>query len=335
MKRFLAVMLVLAAVLGMCACSGPITPSDPTSGESIPTTPEVPTAAPTEPWPTEAQKSEAVTNVELLIAGLSEISMEDEMALITLNHIQELYNALSPAEKAQVENYAAYEAAWDNYNALANKAAAEEIINAIANMGDATYKNRQAVIDAMKLYNSADQSIQAHVTNADDLKAAAATVAEAMMDKMAKEEDWVRGLAFYYHSQWPRGKEYWYADQRCFALPYLGTEGNSIWLRFVCNYTNDNWVFFERITFACDDERYYKTFSYYDVVRDNDGGEVWEYMDMDVNAYEIEILEAIASSSKTVIRFEGDEYVYDFTVSKKDKEAIRFTLDLYYLLGGK
>lgn len=335
MKRFLTVMLVLATIFSLCACAGPVTPSTPSNNHPAPTSPEAPTAAPTQPQPTEPQKSEAVINVELLIAGLSEISMEDEMALTTLNHIQELYDALSSAEKAQVENYAVYEAAWDSYNTLANKAAAEEIINAIANMGDATYKNRQAVIDAMKLYNSADQKVQTHVTNADDLKAAAATVAEAMMDKMAKEEDWVRGLAFYYHSQWPRGKEYWYADERCFALPYLGKDGNSVWLRFVCNYTDDDWVFFKSITFACDDERFYKTFSYYDIVRDNDGGEVWEYIDMGVGAYEISILEAIANSEKTVIRYSGDDYARDFTVKQKDKDAIRFTLDLYYLLGGK
>ena len=103
----------------------------------------------------------------------------------------------------------------------------------------------------------------------------------------------------------------------------------------MCNYTDDGWVFFKKITFACDDQRFYKVFSYYDVVRDNGGGDVWEYIDMDVNASEINILEAIAGSEKTIIRFEGDDYYRDFTVSAKDKEAIRFTLDLYYLLGGK
>jgi hypothetical protein len=267
-----------------------------------------------------------------MIAALGEITTDSEAVL---NNIQAAYDALTSSEKADVANAGALQNAWASYYALVNKAAAAEIDAAIANMGEATYKNRQAVIDAMKLYSAAAKEVQTHVSKADELKAAAATVAKAMMDKMAKEEDFVRNLAFYYHSQWPRGKEYWYADQRCFALPYLGKQGNSVWLRFVCNYTDNDWVFFKKITFACDDQRFYKIFSYYDIVRDNGGGDVWEYIDMDVNATEIKILEAIASSEKTIIRFEGDNYYSDFTVSTKDKEAIRFTLDLYYLLGGK
>ena len=329
MKRFLAILLVLATVLALCAC-GAIDSNDPTkspSSQDQPTNPPV-----TTPQPTEPKKSDAVLEVEATIAALGDITIN---SLALLDKAQSAYDALSSSEKKDVENYATLVAAWNSYNALVNQAAAAEIVAAIDNMGEATYKNRQAVIDAMKLYNAASKEVQACVTNADTLKSAASTVAKAMMDKMAAEEDFVRNLSFYYHSQWPRGKEYWYADQRCFALPYLGKQGNDVWLRFVCNYTDNSWVFFKKITFACDDQRFYKTFSYYDIVRDNDSGDVWEYIDMDVNATEIKIMEAIASSEKTIIRFEGDNYYSDFTVTAKDKEAIRFTLDLYYLLGGK
>ena len=336
MKRIIAALLVLVTVLGLCACGEDATTT--TGGQSnnnvaTTTKPAVqPTVPPTVPPTTQPQKSDAVINAEKLIDDLGEITLDSEAAL---NAAQSAVDALTKQDRQMVENMDKLESAWETYKQLCNEAAAEVIEQAIAGMGDATYKNRQNVIDTMKLYNSADAKVKACVDNADVLMEAAATVAKAMLGKMAAEEDFVRNMAFYYHSQWPRGKEYWYADERCFALPYLGKQGNDVWLRFVCNYTRRDWVFFKKITFACYDQRFYKSFSYYDVVRDNSGGRVWEYIDMDVNATEIKILEAIASSEKTIIRFEGDDYYYDFTVTTKDKEAIRFTLDLYYLLGGK
>ena len=101
----------------------------------------------------------------------------------------------------------------------------------------------------------------------------------------------------------------------------------------VCNYTADDWVFFKQITFAVDDERYTKYFNYFDVTRDNGGGDVWEYIDVDVSEgnYE-EILGAIAGSSETIVRFEGDDYYRDFTISAGDKEAIRQMLTAYQAL---
>ena len=333
MKRILAMILLLATVLSLCACGTDTTePTKAPSGQVQPTNPQQATQP---PQPTEPKKSEAVLNVESLIASLGELTDASEATYKRITEIQAVYNSLTKAEQAQVENYSVLEAALKTYDSLVLKADAAKIEEAINAMGEATYNNRQAVINAMKLYNAAEKNVQALVSNADTLKNAATTVAKAMMAKMAVEEDFVRNLSFYYHSQWPRGKEYWYADQRCFALPYLGKQGNDVWLRFVCNYTDDDWVFFKKITFACDDQRFYKSFSYFDIVRDNGGGDVWEYIDMDVNATEIKILEAIASSTKTIIRFEGDDYYRDFTVSAKDKDAIRFTLDLYYLLGGK
>ena len=332
MKKLVSIVLLLAMALSFVACG--TGSENPTGEQNKPNNNNPIVTAPVETVPptTVPQKSDAVVAVEKLIEALGDITVDSKDML---DEVQSAVDALSTKEKAMVENMSKLEAAWASYNALVLEAAAAEIEEVIATMGDATYKNRNAVIAAMKLYNNASAEVQACVSNAEELKEAAKTVAKAMLDKMVVEEDFVRNLSFYYHSQWPRGKEYWYADERCFALPYLGKQGNDVWLRFVCNYTKKDWVFFKKITFACDDARFYKTFSYYDVVRDNSGGRVWEYIDMDVNATEIKILEAIASSEKTIIRFEGDNYYYDFTVTSKDKEAIRFTLDVYYLLGGK
>ena len=41
------------------------------------------------------------------------------------------------------------------------------------------------------------------------------------------------------------------------------------------------------------------------------------------------MLWAIANSTETIIRFEGDDYYRDFTVTAKDKDSIRQMLTIY------
>ena len=70
------------------------------------------------------------------------------------------------------------------------------------------------------------------------------------------------------------------------------------------------------------------------MIRDNDT-EVWEYVNTaDVTEDDIEMFWAIANSEKTIVRFEGDEYYSDFTVSQADKDAIREVLTAYEALQG-
>ncbi len=43
----------------------------------------------------------------------------------------------------------------------------------------------------------------------------------------------------------------------------------------------------------------------------------------------IEMLCKIADSEETIIRFIGDDYKYDYTVTSDDKTAIKHVLELY------
>ena len=98
-------------------------------------------------------------------------------------------------------------------------------------------------------------------------------------------------------------------------------------MRVVYNFTDDDWVFFKKITVAADEKRYYRSFEDYDIVRDVDGG-VREYIDID-GVSDVEMLLAIANSKETIVRFEGEEFVYDFIVKEIDKRAIREVLLVY------
>ena len=73
-------------------------------------------------------------------------------------------------------------------------------------------------------------------------------------------------------------------------------------------------------------------FNYFDVTRDNDYGVVWEYADCPVSESDIDLLWAVANSSQTIVRFEGDDYRYDHTVSESDKQAIRDVLTAFEAL---
>lgn len=210
-----------------------------------------------------------------------------------------------------------------------------ELINAI---GTVSIDNGSAIEAAQAAYDSLSDAAKAYVSNASTLtaahqeyKALLKAEAEQLLKGMTVEKDAVRGLSFYYPSAFPYYSSYgyWAADIRSFVLPYLGMQNNSVWLRLICHYTDDDWIFFDKITFAVDDQRFYKYFSYYDVTRDNEYGDVWEYVDIEVGDSEIELLEAIANSSNTIIRFEGDDYYEDITVSDKDKKAIKQMLTVY------
>ena len=267
--------------------------------------------------------------VEEAIAAIGTVTVDSGEAVETA---RALYDA-SPAEvQALVENFSDLEAAEETLSGLK----VEEAIRLIDAIGTVTADSREAVEAAQTAYDALTQEDAAKVTNASTLEAAATQLktlleqqANSLLSTMRVETDAVRGMNFYYPQAFPYYTDYWGADVRCFALPYLGRSGDDVWLRLVCDYTADDWIFFKQITFAVDDQRYYKTFNYFDVVRDNAYGDVWEYVDIEVGSSEEELLWAIANSTQTIVRFEGDDYYYDFTVSANDKQAIRDMLTVY------
>ncbi len=144
------------------------------------------------------------------------------------------------------------------------------------------------------------------------------------------EEDRIQNINFYS----PKALKYysngsWAADVRCFILPYLGRNDSSVWLRLIYNYTGSDWVFFEKVIVVADGQKFEKSFDYSDIVRDNEAYSVWEYVDDTVSASDEKMLWAIANSKETLVRFQGDDYMHDFTVNATDKQAIREVMTAY------
>lgn len=365
MKRLLTVILALALILSLTAC-GKSKEAQAVDDQIIAIgtvsldSEAAIKAAEAALKALEPKAAEQVENVAMLEAARAELNIlttaakvDDAIKAIgtvtldsesTITAARKLFDSSSADVQAKVSAAAdltAAEATLKELIAAEEKASqqrADAVASLISAIGTVTLDSEAAIKAAQDAYDSLSQTDAAKVSNIGNLKAAADTLKglkkQAVMSQLKNfksEVDKVRNLSFYYPPAFPYSTSagYWYADQRSFVLPYMGMQGNDVWLRLVCNYTSDDWVFFKKITFAVDDQRFYETFKYSEVTRDNAAGDVWEYVDLDVGKSEIEMLWAIANSTETIIRFEGDDYYRDFTVTAKDKDSIRQMLTIY------
>ncbi|RJX40847.1 hypothetical protein D3P09_02155 [Paenibacillus pinisoli] len=151
----------------------------------------------------------------------------------------------------------------------------------------------------------------------------------AATGKMRKEYDEITERTFYTDKTSAK-----YVNSNSFHI-YFGTqEGSSPWLRIAIRYTGDDWVFMDSYTIKADDETYTVSPSYGEIQRDNGYSGVWEYYDGNVSKYEMEMIKAIISSKKTLIRHQGDQFHYDRTVTAAEKKALQNVLDAYKAMGG-
>lgn len=218
---------------------------------------------------------------------------------------------------------------------------AAEVDNAIATIGTVTLESKDAIAEAKAAYNALSTEDKAKVANYSVLEAAEteykalvdaekANVLETYKSKFNVEVDKVQKLSWYMPKNMPE-----YIDERCYVIPYIGIQNDNIWVAVRYNYTEDDWIFWENLTIVADDETFYKTVGYYNTVRDNDAGYVWEYYDDTFNYNEsidstsFKQLKAMADATETIIRFEGDDYYYDLTLSSADKAMINDVLDMY------
>lgn len=307
MKKYLVVIMAVLMALCLCACG----------------------------------KSEAVKAAEEKIAAIGEVTLDSEKRI---SAAEKAVEKLSDDELKQLDKAEELKKAREAYEELVleNKAAAVDSV--IDQIGEVTLESAEKINAAQQAFEQLTEKEKGKVKNASLLnqaeeklaalqkqeKEAKRTEALKLLDNMRLDEDKVRHLKFYYPKAW-RFNSYgnWIADTRCFILPYIGMDDNgNVWIRVVYNFTDDDWVFFKKITVAADDERYYRSFKYFDIVRDNDGGQVWEYIDTD-GASDVTMLWAIVNSKETIVRFEGDDYSHDFTVRESDKQAIKEALLVY------
>ncbi len=277
--------------------------------------------------------TEARTNFDKLkkvydaIENLGEVTLDN---MSDVENARKLFDDCDETLQEQITNKDTLVAAEKTMESLE----AKEVEKAISKLGKITFESKEEIEKVEKLYKGLSDNAKKEVSNYDVLK-----TARADFDKIAKTEgakkakaafsvlksdyDKVQNITWYQSSARP-----YYADTRSFVLPYIGIQNGNAWMRLEYWYTGDSWIFWENLTIMVDGKKYYYFAGNFGTERDNDS-EVWEYVDKEATEKDIEMLQAIADSEETIVRFQGDNYHYDLTISASDKKAIQSVLTAY------
>lgn len=270
------------------------------------------------------------------IAAIGEVTLESAEAI---DAARKIYDDCEPEVKALVQNAGDLDAAAEKLSSLR----VGQVEEAIAAIGEVTLESAEAIQTARDAYDALSKEDAAKVQNAGDLTAADERIAalkkeqgEAMLANFYHQYDQVTAIDWYYPKAYPyyTADNLWGVDIRSFVLPYIGRDKNGrMWMRLVCHYYGDDWIFFERAIFSIDGENQVKSFKRSDINRDHDGGYVWETADIAADSSEQSLMWDIVNSTQTIVRLEGN-YIHDITVSDTDKTAMREILTCFEALNG-
>ena len=158
------------------------------------------------------------------------------------------------------------------------------------------------------------------------------SIGKEALQNMNTTYDKVKKITWYEHKNMPK-----YVDICCYIYPYIGrADDGKTWVIVRLNYTDaqtdTGWLFFDHVIFSVDGENTTKQFRYSDINRDNDT-EVWENVDFEAIASDFTLLQNIADSTETIIRFESSKHYVDHIVTDNEKAAITDVLAAYdYLM---
>jgi len=143
--------------------------------------------------------------------------------------------------------------------------------------------------------------------------------AEKLLKTFKVSKDEFEGTTFYRDPRTP------YYTNVNFIYPYIGQKGNNYWLRLKFQYAADDWLFINKGILLIDGEKFTVTGNW---KRDNNS-RIWEWLDIPVNDNELLILNKIANSKSAKIRYVGDKYYNDRNITRKEKNIIKKTLEIY------
>jgi len=143
------------------------------------------------------------------------------------------------------------------------------------------------------------------------------------LSRLKKTTDKIEGINFYQHPNQPR-----YTNSRSTVYLYIGRriKPKHTWLQMKVQYASKDWLFVTKVTAWYDGQK--QTLISGRFKRDNNSS-IWEWVDVSPDSRQTGILYAMANAKKVILRFEGQQYRKDVTLSKRDKRAIREVLRAY------
>lgn len=150
------------------------------------------------------------------------------------------------------------------------------------------------------------------------------------LSKLRKTTDEVEGITWYYDKTTSK-----YDDTNNAHL-YIGVqESGDPYLRLRIRYASDSWLFIQQYIFRSGRRQIYDHAWILGVNRDNSGGGIWEWYDATPTADDLDMIRTIIASDKAILRYSGQQYYDDRTISSEEKKAFQNVLDAYEALGGK
>lgn len=123
-----------------------------------------------------------------------------------------------------------------------------------------------------------------------------------------------------------------YTNRNGIYLYFAEKEGKVEPLRFRIQYHSSEWLFFKKVQFSIDRTAYeYVPMS---TETDNGSGKIWEWFDERLTGSDRNLIYALADADTAKMKFIGHQYYDIRTISKKQIEDIKKTLELYTAMGG-
>jgi hypothetical protein len=116
---------------------------------------------------------------------------------------------------------------------------------------------------------------------------------------------------------------------------YIGKKNDTVWLRFRMAYCASDWLFVHSAVFKVDGEKYELHYGILDDWERKYSSSVQEWKDVVVDAYIWNIINKIADSEKTLMRYEGQQSSSDREISTAEKLALKDVILAYQAMGGK
>jgi hypothetical protein len=151
---------------------------------------------------------------------------------------------------------------------------------------------------------------------------------KSALSKMRVVVDNVKNRKFYYDKSSPK-----YVNANGFHL-YAGQVADTDpYLFLTIQYFGSDWLFIKSYFFNVDGQTYEIRPDYGVIETDNDA-DVWEWYNEPATTENIEMIQRIIESKKTVLRLEGTKYYKDVTITQTQKLALKNVLTVYQGLGG-
>lgn len=168
-----------------------------------------------------------------------------------------------------------------------------------------------------------------------DAKAEVEAKQKAALAQMAAEVDEVEGITWYQDKNAPE----YINENGIYAYFGIDKDGAVSGLHLKIQYAAETWLFIKNYIFNIDGEKYEINPGLLGVQKDmstdlNSPG-VWEYYDLTLDDSDMDMLQKLVGSGKTIMRLEGDQEYVDQTLTAAQKNALRRVLDAYIAAGGE